>query len=85
MGAPAWVSESKDWDPPPLIIMGGWVCSLAPPPLMLVGVPLCAGVPFLKTSFFGFVLLCNLASTAVGWSTQEARTEAQTAAQRVSP
>ena len=32
---------------------------------MFVWVQLCAGVPFLRTSFFGFVLLCNLASTAV--------------------
>ena len=68
VGAPAWVGGSKVCDPPSCNYgLGGWVCAPgSPPPLTLVWVPLCFGVPFLQTSFFGFVLLCNLARTAVG-------------------
>ena len=33
---------------------------------MLVWVPLCASVPFLQASFFGFVVLSSLASPAAG-------------------
>ena len=33
---------------------------------MLMWVHIRGSVPFLQTSFFGFVLLCNLASAAVG-------------------
>ena len=69
MGAPAWVGRSKVWDPPALIILASLVGSAVSDPLLfiLVWIPLCAGVPFPQTSFFGFALLCsNPASTVVG-------------------
>ena len=53
---------------PPLIIVA-WVgeCAVLDPPLMLGCPPLCVGIPFLQTSFFGFVLLCNLAILLWVW------------------